>query len=69
MENYKRIKSLFIILLVVSVGVGVIDLGFSILYKEELKAGSCELCFKLNPDIARCEFYSIPDINNITYEK
>jgi hypothetical protein len=57
MKEIDKIKFVCMVLAVVLIGVGLFDLGFTILYKEELKAGSCELCFDLNPDFAECEFY------------
>ena len=76
MEKYDKLKSLGIIFAVVLVGVGLFDLGFTILYKNELEGGSCELCFELNPDLAGCENYRpvnlsdlLKNITVVSYEK
>jgi len=76
MEKYNKLKSLGIIFAVVLVGVGLFDLGFTILYKNELEGGSCELCFELNPDLAGCENYRpvnlsdlLKNITVVSYEK
>ncbi len=62
----KRVKMLGVILCVVLVGVGLFDLGFSVLYREPLELGSCDLCFKLNPHFSRCEFYKPLNVSNLT---
>ncbi len=72
MLKIKQVKALGVILGVVLVGVGLFDLGFSYMYKESLELGSCDLCFKLNPDLARCENYKPLNFSNLTlipYEK
>lgn len=75
MENNNKVKVLGTILAVVLIGVGLFDLGFTILYKNELEGGSCELCFELNPDLRECENYkpvNLSDLKNIivvSYEK
>ena len=76
MEKYNKLKSLGIIFAVLLVGVGLFDLGFTILYKNELEGGSCELCFELNPDLAGCENYRpvnlsdlLKNITVVSYEK
>lgn len=68
MENNNKVKTLAIIFAVVLIGVGLFDLGFTYIYREALKSGSCELCFELNPDLRECENYRPvnlldPDIN------
>jgi len=65
MKKEERIKTLAIILGVVLVGVGLFDLGFTISYKEALEGGSCELCFELNPDLARCENWKPVNFSNL----
>ena len=76
MENITKVKRLATIFAVVLIGVGLFDLGFTILYKNELEGGSCELCFELNPDLAECENYRpvnlsdlLKNITVVSYEK
>lgn len=72
MEKYNKVKRLAVIFCVVLIGVGLFDLGFTILYKNELEGGSCELCFELNPNLRHCSEFvpvNLSDLNlkNITF--
>jgi len=60
-----QLKTAFIILSVVLIGVGLFDLAFAYIYKEALELGSCNLCFELNPSLAYCENWKPLNLSNI----
>jgi len=66
MVKENRLKVCCIILGVVFVGVGLLDLGILYLLEEELNLSGCEMCFKLNPQIADCENYKPINYSNFT---
>jgi hypothetical protein len=52
------VKALGVVFAVVFLGLGIFYLGLSYLYKGALDLGACDLCFKLNPDLAECKDYA-----------
>jgi hypothetical protein len=61
-QKFKRLRA---VLLVVFVGLSLFNGLFTIIYREALAVGDCELCFELNPEIETCaEGWAVEDLIN-----
>ena len=69
MLNNKELKGLGVFFAVVLLGVGLFDVGISYIYRDELRGGACDICFKVNPDLAVCENYKQLNISELKFIK
>jgi len=67
MDDLRILKNIGLIFLVVFLGVSGVNLAFKSIYSEQLSMNSCDLCYKLNPNLNDCINYSGIEQINLSY--
>jgi len=58
--SLSTLKIIVTVLIVLIIGIGLIDIGLTYMYKKAGKPTPCDLCFEINPEYEDCKTYIPP---------